>query len=71
MKITQVNADYVKEHLDDPSIYRLTVCDDGNYGHSHISARIKPLKSMTLDEFNKSIENENYGFIRIEVNPDV
>lgn len=66
IKITQVTPEYVKEHLDDKNIYRILICDDGNYGHSHAVARMKPLKNLTLEEFTESLKDGQYGFIVIE-----
>lgn len=66
MKITQVSTEYVRAHLADSNIYRIIVCDDGNYGHSHKVARMKPLKNMTVEEFNKSVQDGHCGFIVIE-----
>jgi len=66
MKITQVSAEYVKEHLEDTNIYRILICDDGNYGNSHRVARMKPLRNLTMEEFVKSTQDGQYGFIVIE-----
>ena len=66
MKITQVTTDFVREHLADTNIYRIIICDDGNYGKSHKVARMKPLKNMTVEEFTASVaENAQCGFIVI------
>lgn len=66
MKITQVSADYVREHMSDDRLYRLVICDDGNYGKSHASVRMKSVRNLTIDEFEKSLESNQYGFILVE-----
>ena len=66
MKITQVSTEYVKEHLQDSNIYRIMICDDGNYGHTHKVARMKPVKNLTIEEFVTSIADVEFGFIKIE-----
>lgn len=68
MKVTQVNKDYVVSHMDSDNLYRLMICDDthGNTGRKHYSARIKPVKNLSVAEFTESIDNPEYGFIVIE-----
>lgn len=65
MKITQVSYYFVKDHMHDSNIYRLLVCDDGNYGHHHQTIKIKPVKNLTVDELAKSADNDNAGFVLI------
>lgn len=68
MKITQVTKEYVVLHMDSDNLYRLMVCDDthGNTGKKHYSARIKPVKNLSVAEFTESVDNPAYGFIIIE-----
>lgn len=68
MKVTQVNKDYVVNNMDKDNLYRLLVCNDthGNTGKNHYSARIKPVKNLSVAEFTESIDNPDYGFIVIE-----
>jgi len=67
MKITQVSLDYVQSHWEDKNIYRILMCDDGNYGHSHKVARMKPLTKLTIEEYTKSVQPDTeFGFIVIE-----
>lgn len=71
LKITQVSADWIRDNIGDDRIYRILLCDDGNYGHSHTVARMKPLKNMTIEEYNNSIAaNGQYGFILVEAVDD-
>lgn len=68
MKVVQLTIDEVKNNMNDSDIYRITVCDDthGNSGKRHFSARLKPLKNMSIEEFNESLENEDdFAFIKI------
>lgn len=70
MKITQVdNKSYLVTHMGDDNLYRVLLCDDshGNTGKKHYSARIKPVKNLSVAEFTESIDNPSYGFIKIEV----
>ena len=68
MKVTQVSADFVKAHYQDPRLYRLTSCDDGNYGNSHTSARLKAVRRMTVEEVTEaSDDNPKIAFVIIEV----
>lgn len=68
MKVTQVNKDYIVNNMDKDNLYRLLVCNDthGNTGKNHYSARIKPVKNLSVAEFTESIDNPDYGFIVIE-----
>lgn len=68
MKITQVDKEFVISHMDSENLYRVMVCDDthGNIGRKHYSARIKPVKNLSIAEFTESIDNPEYGFIKIE-----
>lgn len=69
MKITQVdNTSYLIAHMGDGNLYRIMLCDDthGNTGRTHYSARIKPVKNLSIAEFTESIDNPKYGFIKIE-----
>ena len=68
MKVTQVTKDYVLDNMRADNLYRLTLCDDshGNTGKKHYSARIKPVKNLSIAEFTESIDNPAYGFIIIE-----
>ena len=68
MKITQVDRDYVVSHMESESLYRLLMCDDshGKTGKKHYSARIKPVRNLSVAEFTESIDNPSYGFIVIE-----
>lgn len=68
MKVTQVDKEYVVSHMDSENLYRLLVCDDshGKTGKKHYSARIKPVRNLSVAEFTESIDTENYGFILIE-----
>lgn len=66
MKITQINCDSLNmAHIAD-NLYRITLCNDGKNSKYHLSARIKPVKNMTLEEFAESHDNPEYGFVRIE-----
>ena len=68
MKVTQVSADFVKANYQDPRLYRLTACDDGNYGKSHITARLKSVRRMTVEEVTEaSDDNPKIAFVIIEV----
>lgn len=68
MKVTQVSAEFVKEHYQDPRLYRLTACDDGNYGKSHTTARLKAVRRMTVEEVTEaSDDNLKTAFVIIEV----
>ena len=68
MKVTQVSAEFVKEHYQDPRLYRLTSGDDGNYGNSHTSARLKAVRRMTVEEVTEaSDDNPKTAFVIIEV----
>lgn len=53
-------------NLSDPSLYRVSICDDGNYGTHHTSVRIKPVARLTIEEFNECSDKPNYGFISVE-----
>lgn len=69
MKITQVdNPAYLTAHMGDDDLYRILLCDDshGNTGRKHYSARIKPVKNLSVAEFTESIDDSKYGFIKIE-----
>lgn len=69
MRVTQVdNIGYLKEHMGDDNLYRLVICDDthGNTGRKHYSARIKPVKNLSVEEFTESMSNPKFGFIKIE-----
>lgn len=68
MKVTQVDKEYVVSNMDSDNLYRLLRCDDshGNTGKKHYSARIKPVKNLSVGEFTESIDNPSYGFILIE-----
>lgn len=68
MKITQVDKEFVISHMDSENLYRVMVCDDthGKTGRKHYSARIKPVKNLSIAEFTESIDNSEYGFIKIE-----
>jgi hypothetical protein len=71
MKITPVSPGYVATHLGDKNLYRVSACDDGNYGKSHTSVRIKPVRNLTVEDFNASLDNSNYGFIKVELDETV
>lgn len=65
--VKQVTTDWVRENLGDTRIHRILLCDDGNYGHTHVVARMKPLKNMTIEEYNESIsDGGQYAFITVE-----
>ena len=68
MKITQVNKDYLVAHMEEDNLYRILLCDDshGNTGKTHYSARIKPVKNLSVADFTDSIDSPKYGFIKIE-----
>lgn len=68
MKITQVDKEYLIAHMEDNNLYRVLLCDDshGNTGKTHYSARIKPMKNLSVADFTASIDNPSYGFIKIE-----
>jgi hypothetical protein len=68
MKITQVTSEFVKDNMAMDNLYRILVCDDthGNTGKNHYSARIKPVRNLSVEEFTDSINNPEFGFIRIE-----
>ena len=71
MKIKQVDIEYVKEHLDikgmaNENIYRLLACDDGNYGKSHMTVKIKPLKNLKIEEL-LGADSEDCAFIEVEL----
>lgn len=68
MKIVQVSTKFVMENLKSDNIYRIMLCDDtkSTASKKHYSARIKPLKNLSVDELNESIDNPEYGFIIIE-----
>lgn len=68
MKVTQVNKEYVVSHMESENLYRLLMCDDthGKTGKKHYSARIKPVRNLSVAEFTESIDNPAYGFIMIE-----
>ena len=68
MKVTQVDKEFVLANMREDNLYRLTLCDDthGNTGRKHYSARIKPVKNLSIAEFTESIDNPAYGFIVIE-----
>ena len=68
MKVTQVDKEFVLTNMREDNLYRLTLCDDthGNTGRKHYSARIKPVKNLSIAEFTESIDNPAYGFIVIE-----
>lgn len=67
MKITQVNKDYLVTHMDEDNLYRVLICDDshGKTGKTHYSARIKPVKNLSVADFTESVDNPAYGFIKI------
>lgn len=65
MKVCQVTSEYVREHLNDKNIYRLTTCDDGKNGKSHIALRNKPLKNLTVEELHFSLDNPDYAFVMV------
>lgn len=68
MKITQVDKDYLVAHMEEDNLYRILICDDshGKTGKTHYSARIKPMKNLSVADFTASIDNPSYGFIKIE-----
>lgn len=68
MKITQVNKDYLVTHMDEDNLYRVLICDDshGKTGKTHYSARIMPVKNLSVADFTESVDNPAYGFIKIE-----
>ena len=68
MKVTQVAKEYVISHMESDNLYRIMICDDthGNTGRKHYSARIKPVKNLSVAEFTESVDNPDYGFIVIE-----
>lgn len=69
MKIVQVSNDVVRDNsiknLGNPNLYRILVCDDGNYGHRHLTARLKPIKNLTMDELTASFDDKNTAFIEV------
>ena len=68
MKIIQVSTNFVMENLKSDNIYRIMLCDDtkSTASKKHYSARIKPLKNLSVEELNESLDNAVYGFILIE-----
>ena len=68
MKVTQVDKSYVVSHMSSDNLYRVLVCDDshGNTGKKHYSARIKPVKNLSVAEFTESVDNPDHAFIIIE-----
>lgn len=67
MKITPIDSGYVATHLSDTNIYRISACDDGKNGKKHCSVRIKHLHNLTIEEFENSLDNSDYAFIKVEV----
>lgn len=63
MKITQITLDDVIKDPTNPTFFRISMSDDGNYGHSHTAVRIKPIKNCLVGEL---VPNSNYGYIKVE-----
>ena len=69
MKIVQIEPEKIREssvkNLRGSDIYRITVCDDGNYGKSHLSARLKSVNTISIEDILASVEDPNCAFIQI------
>lgn len=68
MKITQVDKNFVIANMENDRLFRVLLCDDthGNTGKNHYSARIKPVKNLSIADFTATCDDPKYGFILIE-----
>lgn len=69
MRIEQINPESMKgtsvSNINSDGLYRITVCDDGKYGKSHLSARLKAVKTISVEELMDSFDSQNCAFIKI------
>lgn len=65
--VSQVSLEEVLKNPLDSKLFRICVCDDGNYGKQHITARLKPVKNVVVGEL---IPEDAYAYIRIEVSDE-
>jgi hypothetical protein len=52
-------------NINSQGLFRITVCDDGKYGKSHLSARLKSVKTISVEELMDSFDSPNCAFIKI------
>lgn len=68
MKITQVDYSWAKANSLYKNLYRISLCDDSNYGRSkhHFSARLKLVGRLSAEDMAASKDPSMYSFILIE-----
>ena len=74
MRIEQINPESMTgtsvSNINSDGLYRIIVCDDGKYGKSHLSARLKAVKTISVEELMESFESPNCAFIKIHLDND-
>ena len=71
MKVEQITPESLKgtpvSNINEQGLYRILVCDDGKYGKSHLSARLKAVKTISVEELMESFDSPNCAFIRLHI----
>ena len=71
MKIEQITPESLKgtpvSSINEQGLYRVLVCDDGNYGKHHLTARLKAVKTISVEDLMESFDSPNCAFIKIHL----
>jgi hypothetical protein len=71
MRIEQITPSSLKgtpvSSINEQGLYRILVCDDGKYGKSHLSARLKAVKTISVEDLMESFDSPNCAFIKIHL----
>ena len=69
MRVEQLNPESMKgtpvSNINNGGLYRILVCDDGKNGKTHLSARLKAVKAISVEDLMESFDDPNCAFIRI------
>ena len=69
MRVEQLNPESMTgtpvSNINNDGLYRILVCDDGKNGKTHLSARLKAVKAISVEDLMESFDDPNCAFIRI------
>lgn len=75
MRVEQLNPESMKGTSvsninNQQGLYRIIVCDDGKYGKPHLSARLKSVKTISVEDLMESLDDPNCAFIKIHLDSE-